>query len=188
MKISKIRKIDFLLLYGLSEFLSTSRPRYTVDIGPGVDQPFGRCVRWIGQWRTKLPTACSSVPHSQAAEGAIPYLRKQERRRPIPERRRLREAHAVLGTDIPGGFWRCWRWKYGVPQCCPTTLHSNGDPCRLPHICCFLQMNLSIVVRRVRMVVFIWDAVRSHRGDRWKLSGADVAGFMARRTRDKAAP
>jgi len=38
--------------------------------------------RWIGQWRTTWSTVCSSAPHSQAAEGTIPHLCKQERKRP----------------------------------------------------------------------------------------------------------
>jgi len=29
--------------------------------------------RWIGRWRTTWSTVCSSAPHSQGAEGAIPH-------------------------------------------------------------------------------------------------------------------
>jgi len=50
--------------------------------------------------------------NSQAAEQAIPYLYKQELKRPTPVRRRLSRTHAVLGRAIPGGWCRCQGWKY----------------------------------------------------------------------------
>jgi len=59
--------------------------------------------QWIGQWRITWSTICSSVPHSQAAEGAIAHLRKLERRPLTPVRRRLSGIHAVLGRVISGG-------------------------------------------------------------------------------------
>ena len=45
----------------------------------------------------KWPMVYSSAPHSQAVEGAIPHLRKQEKKRATPVRRRLGRTHAVLG-------------------------------------------------------------------------------------------
>jgi len=39
---------------------------------------------------------CSSAPHSQAAEEAIPYWHKQERKLPTPVRRRLSRTQALL--------------------------------------------------------------------------------------------
>ena len=46
--------------------------------------------RWVGHWKTTGSTVCSSVPHSQAAEEAIPHLynHKKERKRPTLVRRR----------------------------------------------------------------------------------------------------
>ena len=42
---------------------------------------------------------CSSSPHSQAAEGAMPHLCKQERKRPTPVRRRFSRTHAWQGDS-----------------------------------------------------------------------------------------
>ena len=58
--------------------------------------------RWIGHWKTTWSTVCSSAPHSQAAEEAIPHLYKQEWKRPTPVRRRFNRTHTVLGRAIPG--------------------------------------------------------------------------------------
>ena len=44
---------------------------------------------------------CSSAPHSQAAEGAISHLYKQEWKLPTLVRRQLSWTHAVLGRVIP---------------------------------------------------------------------------------------
>ena len=58
--------------------------------------------RWIGHWTTTWSTVCSSAPHPQAAEEAIPHLYKQERKRPTPVRKRLSRTQALLGRVIPG--------------------------------------------------------------------------------------
>jgi len=58
--------------------------------------------QWIGHWRTTRLTVCSSAPHSQAAEEAMPHLHKQERKHLTPVRRRLSWAQAVRGRVIPG--------------------------------------------------------------------------------------
>jgi len=64
--------------------------------------------RWIGHWRTTRSTVCSSAPHSQAAEEAIPHLYKQEEwKRPTPLRRLLSRTQAVFGSVIPGSVCRC---------------------------------------------------------------------------------
>ena len=60
--------------------------------------------RWIGHWRTTWSTVCSSAPHSQAAEEVIPHLYKQERKRPIPVRRRLSRTRLFLGGSFQGGW------------------------------------------------------------------------------------
>jgi len=57
--------------------------------------------RWIGHLRTRWSTVCSSAPHSQSAEEAIPHLYKQERERPTPVWRRLSRTQALLGRVIP---------------------------------------------------------------------------------------
>ena len=54
--------------------------------------------RWIGHWRTTWSTVCSSAPHSQAAEEAIPHLYKQEGKRPTSVRRRLSRTQAIIYT------------------------------------------------------------------------------------------
>jgi len=46
--------------------------------------------------KTTWSTVCSSAPHSQAAEEAIPYLYKHEWKRPIVVRRRLSWTQALL--------------------------------------------------------------------------------------------
>jgi len=60
--------------------------------------------RRIGHWRTTWSSVCSSTPHSQAAEEAIPHLYRQERKRPKPVRRRLRRTQALLGKFTPKGW------------------------------------------------------------------------------------
>jgi len=60
--------------------------------------------RWIGHWRTTWSTVCSSAPHSQAAEEAIPQLYKQEQKRSTPVRRRLSQTQVLLGRVISGGW------------------------------------------------------------------------------------
>jgi len=57
--------------------------------------------RWVGHWRTTWSTVCSSAPHSQAAEEAIPHLYRQEWKRPAPVWRWLSRTHAGLGRAIP---------------------------------------------------------------------------------------
>ena len=55
-------------------------------------QRFLRCFE--GPKRSLRNGQCSSAPHSQAAERAIPHLCKQERKRPAPVQRQLCWAHA----------------------------------------------------------------------------------------------
>jgi len=57
--------------------------------------------RWVGHWRATWSTVCSSAPHSQAAEEAIPHLYKQEQKRPTPVRKRLSRTQALLARVIP---------------------------------------------------------------------------------------
>ena len=46
--------------------------------------------------------SCSSAPHSQTTEEAIPHLYKKERKHPTPVRRRFSRTQALLGRVIPG--------------------------------------------------------------------------------------
>ena len=59
-----------------------SRGRFWAAIRlPHHPEPSGHAPwrgRWIWQWRTTWSTVCSSAPHSQAAEGVITLLSKQE--------------------------------------------------------------------------------------------------------------
>ena len=48
-------------------------------------------------------TVCSSAPHSQAEEEAIPDLFKQERKRPTSARKWLSRTQALLERVILGG-------------------------------------------------------------------------------------
>ena len=59
---------------------------------------------WIGHWRITWSTVCSSAPHSQAAEKAIPNLYRQERKRPTPVRRRLSRTQALLWRVATVGY------------------------------------------------------------------------------------
>jgi len=49
-------------------------------------------------------TVSSSVPHSQAAEEAIPDLFKQEQKHLTSVWRPLSWTHAIVGRVIPGGW------------------------------------------------------------------------------------
>jgi len=81
-----------------------------LDLGAGVEQPFN-CL--INQNRRAVlimgrSTVCFSVPYSQAAEGAISHLCKQEQKRPTLVQRWLSRTDVVLGRVIPG------RWVLGL--------------------------------------------------------------------------
>ena len=67
-----------------------------------LSSPWGG--RWIGHWRTTWSAVCSSAPHSQAADEAIPHLYRQERKRPTTVRRRLSWTQVVLGRVTLGGW------------------------------------------------------------------------------------
>jgi len=66
--------------------------------------------RWIRHWRRTWSTVCSSAPHSQAAEEAIPRLYKQEQKRTTLVRRRLSWTQALSGRVIPGDGCLCQGW------------------------------------------------------------------------------
>jgi len=59
---------------------------------------------WIGQWRTTDSMVSSSVPHSQAAKGAILHLCKHEQKHLTPVQKRLSCSHALLDKAIPRGW------------------------------------------------------------------------------------
>jgi len=122
-----------------------------LDPGVGVEQPFnclivqnrqamqsmGRSMDWTLEDNT-WSTVCSSAPHSQASEEAIPHLYKQERKRPTPVRRRLSRIQALLGRIIPGGGCRCRWWKCGALWGCPL---------RIPLVIRPLRRTCGVVVR-----------------------------------------
>ena len=112
-------------------------PRFPLPMMSGQDnhsvvslsstvRPCSPWGRWIGHWRTTWPAVCSSAPHSQAAEGAIPHLHKHERKRPTPVWMRFSRTQAVRGAArnfVLGGlitwctFYCCFRlfpnyWKW----------------------------------------------------------------------------
>jgi len=90
--------------------------------------------------RTAWLTVCSSAPHSQAAEVAIPHLYKQERKRLTLVRRRLSQTKAILGRAAQEG-------GAGVR-------YENAEFCG---VVCLLRITL--VLRPVhRMYVVVVDA------------------------------
>ena len=117
-----------------------------LDLRADVEQPFNcliiqNCravqsmVRSMGwTFEDNMVTACSSAPHSQAAEGAIHCLCKQERKRLTLVRRWLSRTHAVVGRVIPGG----WVMPVSVMKIQSLVVlynhpHSSGDPPRVLH-------------------------------------------------------
>ena len=71
--------------------VTVSRPRI----------PFG--WRYMGQDVIIWSAVCSSAPHSLDAVEAMPHLCIDDRKRPIPVRRRFSRTQASLGIPIPGG-------------------------------------------------------------------------------------
>ena len=126
----------------------------------------GRC---IGHWRTIWSTVCSSSPHSQAAEEAIPHLYKQERKGPTLVRRRLNRTQALLGRVIPGVCVPVSGIKSGVLWGCPTTPRSIDDPPTALHVCCCCQRSWWVVVRQAKWVSRFEEPCNSTRwtGERW---------------------
>jgi len=147
--------------------------------------PWG--YRCIGHWRATWSTFCSSAPHSQAVQKAMPHLYKLQRKRATPVRRRLSGTKALRGRVIPEGWCRCRGWKRRVFWGYPSTLHSIGNPPTAPHACRCCQIKWWDVVRRVQMGVSIWGATRLHSIGGWALSGA-CPGSMARRARESVVP
>jgi len=93
-----------------------------------AQQNLGERGRWIRHWRTTWSTVCSSAPHSQAAEKAMPHLYKQERKFPTPVRRRFKPDPGSSWEGHSGGGWvPVSGWKGGVLWDCPTTPHSIGN-------------------------------------------------------------
>ena len=85
-----------------------------LDLQAGVEQPFDCLViqnrqamcsmggQWIGQWRTTWSMVCSSTQQSQAADGAIPHLCKQEWKCPTLVQRQLTPWRPLGFSD----FWK----------------------------------------------------------------------------------
>ena len=153
-----------------------------LDLGADVEQPFDclivqnrqamQSMRRSMDWTLEdnMVDGCYSEPHSQVAEEAKPHLYKQERKRPIPVRRRLSRTHqALLGRAIPGCV--CREWKCG--GLCPPTPHSIGNPPTALHVCCCCQINWWDVVQRVQMSVSIWGALHLYSMDGWALATID---------------
>jgi len=140
--------------------------------------------RWIGHGRTTWSTVCSSTPHLQAAEEAIPHLYKQEWKCPTPVQRRLCRTQALLGRVIPrvcvqvSGMWGF-----------PSTPRSICDLPAAPHVCCF-QMSDKLmrycavstsVCLDLRCCAFALDGRVSAEWSR-------CPGSMARHASDSVAP
>ena len=110
-----------------------------LDFGAGVNQTLDchivqnrqamQSMRRSMDWTLEdtWSTACSSAPHSQVAEDAIPHLYKQERKRSRPVRRRLSQTQAHLGRVIPGVGTGAWNenaesWWVVRPLCIPSMI------------------------------------------------------------------
>ena len=127
--------------------------------------------QWIGHSRTTWSTACSSAPHSQAAEEAILNLYKQERKHPTPVR--ISRTQALLGRVIPGGVGvgdenaeSCWVVR---PLRIPLVIR----PVRRMYVV-VVRWTYWVVVRRVQVGGSISGAVHLHSVDGWALSGEGV--------------
>ena len=128
--------------------------------------------QWIGHSRTTWSTACSSAPHSQAAE-AMPHLYKQEwKRNPSAEAVKSDSGSSWEGHS---GEWvpvSVMKMRSLVGLSAHSAFHWWSVQLAPHMLCC--QMNWWVVVRRVQMDVSIWDAVLLHSMDGWTLSGAGV--------------
>ena len=142
----------------------------------------------IGHWRTTWSTVCSFAPHSLAAEKGIPYLYKQERKRPTLVRRRLSRTQALLGRVTAGG---------SVPMSGIKMRSRVGLSARSAF------RWLSGPVRRTYMVVVRWTDELLCGGYNWvsrfeapcictqwtvSAGWSRCPGSMARRIRDSVAP
>ena len=132
-------------------------------------------MRRLVDWRTTWSTVCSSAPHSQAAEEAIPHLYKQERKRPTPVRQRLSRTQALLGRVIPGEWAPVpgikMRSLVGLPA--HSALHWLSTQCAA-RMLLLSQKLASCCAAGVQMGVLIWGAVHVHSMDRWALSETGV--------------
>jgi len=120
---------------------------------------------WIRKLRTTWLMVCSSVPHSQAPEEAIPRLHKQKWKCPTLVRKRLSWTHAVLGRAITrrvnananDGDESIESYSVLQPLSIPSVIHPE----------CRTWVVVRWIVQGVQVDVLIWDAVHSHLVDRW---------------------
>ena len=143
-------------------FLANCSDHYLVawDLGASVDRhsivPSSKTVRPCSPYWTledNMVDGCSSAPHSQAAEGAIPHFCKQERKCSTLLWRRLSRTQALRGRVAPRGWLPMSGMKMRSLVGWPPNPHSIGDPPTAPHVDCCCQMNWWVVVRRVQMDV-----------------------------------
>ena len=98
----------FDTLLRLSEFI-TIHCMAALDLGAGVEQPIDHHHLQQSMGRSMDLTFEDNMVDglffcaTQAAEGVISHLCKQERKRSTPVQRRLNRANAVLGRVILGG-------------------------------------------------------------------------------------
>ena len=117
--------------------------------------PWG--ARWIGHWRTTSSTVCSSVPHPQGTEEAIPHLCKQEWKHLTWVWRQLSRTQAVLGRVI----LRVVGTGVGDENVSLVGLFTNSvfywwsAQCAARML--ILSKNWWLAVQRVQMGVSIWD-------------------------------
>ena len=146
---------------------------------------------WIVQWRTTWSKVCSSAPHSQAAERAIPHLCKLERQRPKPVQRwRLSRTHAVLDRAIPGGLVLMSGIK--VRSLVVLSSYSAFHRWSAQSVALLLLssdelMSYRMAGTNVQIGISIQDAVRFPLGERVRAEWSGSLGCKARRAKDTVA-
>ena len=156
-----------MIFFHLNEFFF-SPLLACLDIGAGVEQPFG-CL--IVQNRQAVQSAGRLMDWTIGGQHGRRFVlchthRLQRRPYPICTGRSGNVRHwcvggwagprlFFLGRVIPGTLYRCLELKCGVLWGCPSTPRSIDDPATAPHVCCCCQKNWWVVVRWVQMGVSI---------------------------------
>jgi len=132
-----------------------------LDLGAGVEQPFGCLIVQNGQSMQSIKRLMDWILEDNVADGLFFCATLTGRR----------GSHAPF---VQAGAEMSNTGVEAVKPDCPPTPHSIDDPPTAPHICCCCQMNLWYVVQLVQMGVSIWTAGYLHTMDGKALSGTDV--------------
>ena len=176
------KHIDYFFFFSAS---CSNHCLAALDLGAGVEQPFGCLIVQNRQAMQSMGRSIDLTLEDNMVDGLFFYATLTGRRgghTPFVQAgtetsntgAEAVKPNPLLGRVIPGGGYRCRRFKCGGVWDCPPTPHPIGDPSIAQHVCCCCLMNWWDVVRRVQMGVLIWGAVHLHSMDGWALSGADV--------------